>query len=82
MAADLNQLKFPTEITMTSLQPDVVLWSASARTVIMAELTVPSEERMEASFKRKKERYKELSATCLQAGWRAFTFPVEVGCRG
>lgn len=47
LAADLDrQLKFPAEITMTALRPDIVLWSASAKAVIMVELTVPWEEQM------------------------------------
>lgn len=28
---------------------------------------------------KKKDKYMDLAAMCLQAGWRAFTFPVEVG---
>lgn len=48
----------------------------------MVEPTVPLEEEMEAAYERKKQRYAELSATCWQAGWIVFTFPVEVGCSG
>lgn len=33
-------------------------------------------------FERKKDTYDGLATTCSQAGWRAFTFPVEVGSRG
>lgn len=81
LAANLDcQLKFPPEITTSPLCPDIVLWLVPARVVIMVELTVLWEEEMEAAYERK-ERYAELSAVCLQAGWRAFTFPVEVGCR-
>lgn len=83
LAADLSrQLKFPLEITMTSLRPDIVLWSATTKVVIMVELTVPWEEHMEAAHEHKKGKYAELAAACSQAGWRPFTFPVEVGCRG
>eukprot|EP00064_Thunnus_orientalis_P000438 superscaffoldBa00000022_g439 len=83
MRGDLDhQLKFPQEITTTSLWPEIMLWSTSTRTVIMAELTVQREEGREAAFKRKKEKYTELEAVCSQAGWRVFTNPVEVGCRG
>ncbi|KAJ8368703.1 hypothetical protein SKAU_G00087310 [Synaphobranchus kaupii] len=54
MRADLDrQLKFPQEITTTSLRPYIVLWSSSIRTVIMAELTVPWEEGMEARLREK-----------------------------
>lgn len=66
---DLNQqLKFPPEITATSPWPDIVLWSISAKTVIMAELIVPWEEVMEAAFERKKEKYSEVTAACTEAG--------------
>lgn len=83
MAADLSrQLKFPAEIITTSLRPDIVIWSARAKAVIMVELTVPWEEHMESAYERKKDKYAELAAMCSQAGWRPFTFPVEVGCRG
>lgn len=81
--ADLDrQLKFPQDITLTSLRPDTVIWSTITKTVIMAELTVPWEDGLEAAFERKKEKYAELAAACAQAGWRAYTYPVEVGCRG
>lgn len=83
LIADLHQqLKFPQEITLTTLRPDIVLWSSLTKTVIMAELIVPWEEGMEAAFKRKEERYAELAAVCSEAGWRALTVPLEVGCRG
>ncbi len=76
-----NQLKSPCEITAISLRPDIVLWSTSARTVVMAEFTVPWEEGMEASFERKKKMKSELSAACTEVGWKAFAYSVEVGCR-
>ena len=83
LRADLDrQLKFPQEIAITSLRPDIVIWSIAMKTVVMAELTVPWEDGLEAAFERKKERYAELAAACAQAGWRAYTYPVEVGCRG
>ncbi|XP_076135417.1 GTPase IMAP family member 9-like [Alosa pseudoharengus] len=45
LRVDLNQqLRFPKEITTTNLRPDIILWSATARAVILAELTVPWEE--------------------------------------
>lgn len=51
-----QQLKFPYEITTTSLWPDTVLWLTTA----MAELTVPWEEFMEAAYERKKEKFLHL----------------------
>ena len=83
MRSDLDcQLKFPQEITITSLRPDIVLWSTATKTVIMAELTVLWEEGMEAAFERKRDKYSELASECSEARWRAFIYPVEVGCRG
>lgn len=81
MRVDLDrQLQFPHDIAPTSLQPDIVLWSASARTVIMAELTLPWDEGIEAAYKRKKEKYNEVAAACTKAGWKASTYPVVVAC--
>lgn len=83
MRVDLNkQLRFPTEIITTSLRPDIVVWSNKARAVHLIELTVPSEEGIEAAYERKKAKYSELAAECREAGWKSTIYPVEVGCRG
>lgn len=82
MAADLDrQLRFPVEITATSLRSDIVLWFTPVKTVIMVELTVPWEKGLEAAFERKKERSTELAAACSQVGWRVLTILVEIGRR-
>ncbi len=77
-----RQLKFLTKITTTSLRPDVILWSTTARTVIMAEVTVPWEAGMEVAFKRKKDKYTGLAAECKETGWPAIIYPVKVGYWG
>lgn len=42
LRADLDdQLKFPPQMAVTFLQPDILLWSTIAKTVIMVERTVP-----------------------------------------
>ncbi|KAG1932793.1 hypothetical protein F2P79_020826 [Pimephales promelas] len=83
MRVDLDkQLRFPTEITTTSLRPDIVVWSSKARSAHLIELTVPLEEGIEAAFERKKAKYSELAAECREAGWKMTVHPVEVGCRG
>lgn len=68
LESESGQLKFPTENTTTALRPDIILWSTSAQTVIMAELTAPWEGRMEAVFERKKDKYTELAVECKEAG--------------
>src|SRR4029434_7588942 len=79
MRVDLGrQLQFPSEITTTSLRPDIVVWSTKVKTALLIELTVPWEEGIE----RKKTKYSELAAECREAGWKTTIYPVEVGCRG
>lgn len=77
-----RKLQFPTEITTTSLRPDIVVWSTEARVGILIELTVPMEEGIEAAFERKRGKYLELAAECLEVDWKISIYPVEVGFRG
>ena len=54
LSVDLgSQLKFPQHVARTTLGPDIVLVSEATKTVVMLELTVPWEERMEEAFERK-----------------------------
>ncbi|KAJ8010150.1 hypothetical protein DPEC_G00071990 [Dallia pectoralis] len=83
MLADLGQqLNFPPEIAVTTLRPDLVLWSPSLKSVYIIELTVPWESSTEEAYELKKLRYTDLAADAQQRGWRAKIYPVEVGCRG
>ena len=79
---DLNtRLKFPINIS-TRLRPDIVLHSEKEKLIVMLELTVPWESRMEEAFERKKLKYSELSSICTDRGYKTWCFPIEVGCRG
>ncbi|XP_049337547.1 uncharacterized protein LOC125802987 [Astyanax mexicanus] len=83
LKADLGrQLKFPEHIARTSLRPDLVLTSESTKQVVLLELTVPWEDRLEEAHERKKAKYLELVETCRDNGWRTRCEPIEVGCRG
>mgnify|MGYP000423294984 CR=1 FL=1 len=82
IATDLQHLVFPTEILVTAQRPDIVVWSRLLKSIILIELTVPWEENIEASHKRKLDRYKDLAAQCRNKGWRCELFAVEVGVRG
>ena len=83
MRADIGkQLQFPREITTTSLRPDIVLWSAAAKSAMLIELTIPWEEGIQAAYERKAAKYADLAAECREAGWSTTIYPVEVGCRG
>ena len=77
-----RQLKFPEHVTSTSLRPDLVLTSASSKQVLLLELTVPWEDRMEEANERKRLKYQELIEECQRRGWKARCEPIEVGCRG
>jgi hypothetical protein len=76
-----KRLQFPGEITQTRLRPDIVIWSRKSRQVIMVELTVPWEDRIESANERKRTKYEELKTACEGAGWRTWCMPAETGCR-
>ena len=62
LQADLGkQLKLPEEVAHTSLRPDIIIWSISPKRMIMVELTVPWEERIEEAFELKKAKYEDLA---------------------
>ena len=83
LQADIGrQLRFPAEIAMTNMRPDVLLCSNQTRQLIMLELTVPFEDRIEEAYERKAGKYRELVNTCEEKGWKTLCFPVEVGVRG
>ncbi|KAL3976498.1 mitochondrial import inner membrane translocase subunit TIM8 [Sarotherodon galilaeus] len=83
LQADLGkQLKFPQNIAKTSLRPDMIIISEASKQLIMLELTVPWEERIEEANERKRGKYQELVQECRGRGWKTFYEPIEVGCRG
>ncbi|TWW80087.1 hypothetical protein D4764_10G0011170 [Takifugu flavidus] len=77
-----KQLIFPQHIVTTSLRPDMIIISEASKYLIMLELTVPWEERIEGANERKRAKYQELVEECRGRGWRTFYEPIEVGCRG
>ena len=83
LQADLsNRLVFPNEIVATRLRPDILIYSQEKRLIVILELTVPWEERMDEAQERKKEKYNDLVYNCRENGWRPWCFPIEVGARG
>ena len=77
-----RQLKFPENIAVNTLRPDMVLVSEATRQVVVLELTVPGEDQMEEASERKRAKYEELAGECRSRGWRTQCNPIEVGCRG
>lgn len=81
--ADLGGTRtVPTEVCGSEQRPDLVIWSAAAGRVILAEVTVPWESRMEKAHLRKTEKYTDLADRCRMAGWATNVYPIEIGCRG
>ena len=72
----------PSEIVETRLRPDIVAWSPEAKIVVLIELTVPWESRLEEAHERKLLKYTDLRLECEARGWECFLYAVEVGCRG
>lgn len=75
-----KQLLFPEHIASTTLHPDMVIFSNSTKKMIMAELTVPWEERMDEARERKRAKHQELTEQCGSNGWTTLCEPFEVGC--
>ena len=69
-------------IKETRLRPDIVINSTSTQQLIMVELTVPYESRMEEANTYKREKYLNLTKELRDAGYKAVVLPVEVGARG
>jgi len=65
------------------VQPDICIWSAKLKKLLLIELTCPAEEGIEAARIRKQSRYvpliKNISNTSL---WKPTFMTVEVGVRG
>ena len=73
---------FPPVIVATSLRPDMVIWSETTKTVVIMELTVPSEDNVADAAFRKTSKYQDLIASCTLNGWKVRFHTIEVGCRG
>ena len=83
MVADIGRrMSFPQQVAVTQSRPDIVLWSAASRQVVMLELTVPWEERVEEANERKRLKYQQLVEDCQSNRYKTWCLPVEVGCRG
>ena len=83
LLVDLDgRLEVPRYIVDTSVRPDMLLISGSKKKLGIIELTVPSEERIEVSGERKKDKYTSLQEQAKARGWNVTMWAVEVGCKG
>ena len=83
LLADSNStLVIPAFITISTLRPDIVLYSMKTKTVVIIELTCPCEENMEAWHTKKFDKYASLCTDIKHNSWSVHFFAVEVGARG
>ena len=83
MSADLPDWEqYPPVIRETRQRPDIVFHSPTGRRIVMIELTVPYESRIEDAFVYKKEKYKDLAQELHRSGYDAEIWPVEIGATG
>eukprot|EP00745_Piridium_sociabile_P013031 TRINITY_DN19587_c0_g2_i2.p1 TRINITY_DN19587_c0_g2~~TRINITY_DN19587_c0_g2_i2.p1 ORF type:complete len:151 (-),score=20.15 TRINITY_DN19587_c0_g2_i2:309-761(-) len=69
-------------ISKSGMRPDIVLHSHSAKQMILIELTVPYESRMEEAHFYKTEKYASLAGSLRESGFQAKVLAIEIGARG
>ena len=77
-----DKLVVPSFLTITTLRPDILLFSAITKKVVIIELTCPCEENMSQWHLDKTEKYHSLCSSIRSNGWAVYFFSVEVGARG
>ena len=74
--------RHPEIISKSGMRPDIVIHSQSTKQVIMIELTVPYESRMEEAQMYKTEKYADLASSLKSEGYQAKVLATEIGARG
>ncbi|GFO05172.1 reverse transcriptase [Plakobranchus ocellatus] len=83
VSADLPEWeRHPDVIRKTGLRPDIVIHSASTQQIIMVELTVLYESRMEEAYAFKEGKYMDLTKELKKDGYKAKVMSVDIGARG
>ena len=84
MAMDLkgSSHPYPQEIKETGQRPDIVVYSRTAKSFILLELTVPLENSMDEWHQIKLAKYQPLTEHLASGGFRATVLAAEIGARG
>ena len=83
MTVDLEKrLRIPEKVALTDLRPDITIMSELTKQMVLIELTVPTEERIEISGELKRSKYECIVTEGKKNGWRMRCYAVEIGCRG
>ena len=77
-----NNYSVPPELAITTLRPDILLFSTTSKSCVLLELTVPFEDTVQDAAERKTRKYEALQKEIASNGYTCTLFTVEVGCRG
>ena len=77
-----DQYNFPLHITPTDLQPDMVWWNDTVKSLYLMELTVCFESNFDDAAKRKLSKYNELSEQAKHNGYSTTLLAIQMGSRG
>ena len=75
-------IDYPKIISNKGLRPDIVLFSKKNSKVILVELTIPFETRLEQSHVYKTSKYEDLKKELEKEGYSVTVKAVEIGARG
>ena len=83
LIADLDKrYKFPLHIAYTELQPDITIYSNSAKKMILIELTCLCAENTEKWHDHEIKKYLPLTSAINFRDWKVDLYGMEVGARG
>ena len=66
-------------LAVSTLRPDILLFSRSTKKVIIIELTCPCEENMSQWHEEKLQEYYPLCCSVRSDGWSVYFYAIEVG---
>ena len=75
-------LVVPVFLAVSTLRPDILLFSRSTKKVIIIELTCPCEENMSQWHEEKSQKYYPLCCSIRSNGWSVYFYAIEVGAQG
>ena len=76
-----GMLVVPVFLAVSTLGPDILLFSRSTKKVIFIELTCPCEENMSQWHEEKSQKYYPLCCSIRSNGWSVYFYATEVGAR-
>ena len=72
------RLRLPEHIVISSLRPDMVLFSNSTKQGINSTVG----RKYEVAHQHKTNKYQGLVEYCRRRGWQAICYPIEIGVKG